>query len=130
MTSSWLQAQLTPVNSTIYWNNNCGSKIEAKMAEIEARLVGTILNSVWKIFIILCKSFIIFQPTVWKSSSSMPLVNSYLMSEKQVRQKSRQETSANFCVFRTFGEYIIWKEHSGFGLKLHQSYFFTYIFTI
>jgi hypothetical protein len=26
------------------------------------------------------------------------------MSEKQVLQTSRQETSANFCVFRTFGE--------------------------
>jgi hypothetical protein len=26
------------------------------------------------------------------------------MSEKQVQQKSRQETSANFCVFMTFGE--------------------------
>ena len=31
-----------PVNSTIYWNDNCGSKIEAKMAEIEARFVGMI----------------------------------------------------------------------------------------
>ena len=31
-------------------------------------------------------------------------ISTYLMSEKQVRQKSRQETSANFCVFRTFSE--------------------------
>jgi hypothetical protein len=30
------------MNSTIYWNDNSGSKIEAKMAEIEARLVGMI----------------------------------------------------------------------------------------
>ena len=26
----------------IYWNDNCGSNFEANMAEIEARLVGTI----------------------------------------------------------------------------------------
>ena len=26
----------------IYWNDNCGSNFEAKMAEIEARLVGMI----------------------------------------------------------------------------------------
>jgi hypothetical protein len=26
------------------------------------------------------------------------------MSKKQVREKSRQKTSGNFCVFRTFGE--------------------------
>ena len=33
------------MNSTIYWNDNCGSKIEAKMAEIEAGLVGMIPGS-------------------------------------------------------------------------------------
>jgi hypothetical protein len=35
--------QFCPVYSTIYWNDNCGSIIEAKVhAEIEARLVGMI----------------------------------------------------------------------------------------
>ena len=33
---------LITVNSTIYWNDKSGSKIEAKMGEIEARFVGMI----------------------------------------------------------------------------------------
>jgi hypothetical protein len=42
--------EVETVNSTIYWNDNCDSKIEAKMAEIEARLVGMIQAPTRKIY--------------------------------------------------------------------------------
>jgi hypothetical protein len=52
------------------------------------------------------------------------------MSEKQVRQKSRQKTSGNFCVFRTFGEEFEKERSEYIWAKVTSILLFYLFFTI